>query len=832
MPDLCLEPSWILRGWGLRRTICCWFGLFLLVPKSAVPQTVGLSRWGPESGGTVSGIAQSGHTIYVGGYFSSVQSVVGGGVPVDPNTGGRVSDFPPVAGFVYAAIPDGADGWFVGGEFTGVGGKPRRNLAHVLAHGVVADWTPDADGIVQSLLIRGRTLVVGGAYTTLAGAHRDNIGAVDLYTGAALPWETGTDQGIVTMLARGDTMFMGGYFTEAAGQQRLGLASLDLRDGRLLPWNPGAGGSIYGLAAYKDTIIIGGRFGVLGGASRSCLGAVDMRSGLATTWDPGIIQDVPDRYIPASVVGLAMSHDTLYVGGVFDRIGGRPRSSLAAISIGRREVLDWDPQPVALEGFPAIVSYIALHAGRLYLAGAIKSIGGVATLFNPTTMSVDTRTALGSTTWHMAPNAGIMVIASDREDVFFGGFFTSVGDKIGRAGVAAFDAETGLPTGWRADIDGFLRTLVLRDGRIYLGGDFQRVNGVQRPFLAEVDSATGNPTNWEPHCSGPVWCVAVTESLVYAGGLFSLIGDSSRAFAAAIDRTSGVATAWHPRANDLVTAIVPDGNRVLLGGEFFRLGPAARLCVGAVDVLTGQPTPWDPKLNSSVSDIAVLDSVVYLGGGFTQVGGQPRLCAAAVDARTAGVLPWRADLFAVDPAATLQRLIVHDSTVYLGGRFFTINGTPRENLAAVEANTGELRDWKADINGNVWALGWGDAGLLVGGSFQRVGTTASSLIASVSPYSSQASGPPPIVPGTLGSLALTNPASENCFVRFGLGQIAMVGLQVFDLQGRVVQSVPRRLTTPGRQLIELSTAQLRTGCYVVRVSADGMVRSGKLVVVR
>ncbi|MEQ1831995.1 MAG: hypothetical protein ABL977_02985 [Candidatus Eisenbacteria bacterium] len=826
-----------MAGLGYRRAtttldalFCALAGLCLL-PAFALAQTVSLNRSGPEAGGIVNGIAQSGHTVYAGGDFGAVQSVVGGGIPVDPTTGAKAPGFPAVAGFVYAAIPDGADGWFVGGEFTGVEGKPRRNLAHILADGRVADWAPDPDGIVQSLVIQGRTLVVGGAYTTLAGTQRDNIGAVDLYTGVALPWATGTDQGIVSMVSRGDTLFMGGYFTQVAGAPRLGLAALDLRGGELLPWNPGAGGYIYALAAYQDTVIVGGRFVGLGGAGRYCLGAVDMRTGSATSWDPQLVQSIPDRFIPADAVGLALSHDTLYVGGVFDSIGGRSRNSLAAISLSQRAVLDWDPQPVAAEGFPAIITYLALHDGRLYLAGAVTHIGGLPTLRNPTTASIDTRTATADSSWHMAPNDGIWVISSDRKHVFFGGFFTSVGDRISRRGVAAFDVDTGAPTGWVADIDGYVRALAVDHGRIYIGGDFQHVNGVARPFLAEIDSATSEVTSWAPRCSGTVWSMAVTESLLYAGGQFGLIGDSARAYVAAISRNSGAATAWYPRPNDIVSAILPQTDRVLLGGAFSRLGDTVRLYAGATDTQIGTVTPWDPKPNSFVECLAATDSVIYLGGGFDHVGTQSRSCAAAVDTRTAQVLPWRADLYAVDTGPTLWRVIARDNAVYLGGRFFSINGVPRENLAAVDPGTGEPLDWRADANGTVWSLGWGTAGLLVGGRIQRVGNTAVSLIAAVSQFDSHGSGQPPVLPGTLGQLALTNPASERCFVRFGLGKVAMVDLQVFDLQGRMVHSVPRRLTSPGARLIEVPTRDLRAGCYAIKLSADGVTRTGKMVVI-
>ena len=74
-----------------------------------------------------------GNTLYVGGMFNFVGPVTGAGVPVDINTGSPSPDFPVVNGTVMTAIPDGAGGWYIGGQFTAVGASLRGNLAHVLA---------------------------------------------------------------------------------------------------------------------------------------------------------------------------------------------------------------------------------------------------------------------------------------------------------------------------------------------------------------------------------------------------------------------------------------------------------------------------------------------------------------------------------------------------------------------------------------------------------------------------------------------------------------------------------------------------------------------------
>src|SRR5438552_931094 len=83
--------------------------------------------------GSVSAAALSGNTLYIAGSFTEVGPATGGFVPIDTASALPVNGSPKVAGTVYAKVPDGSNGWYIGGSFTGVGGIPRRNLAHILA---------------------------------------------------------------------------------------------------------------------------------------------------------------------------------------------------------------------------------------------------------------------------------------------------------------------------------------------------------------------------------------------------------------------------------------------------------------------------------------------------------------------------------------------------------------------------------------------------------------------------------------------------------------------------------------------------------------------------
>src|SRR5262245_10133336 len=129
------------RGCAAASMVAC----ILATLANAQPQ------WGFDPTGRVLATARSGNTIYVGGFFDNICQVIGGGAITPLHTGAPIASSPKVAGSVFAAVSDGADGWFIGGSFTAVGGRARSNLAHILASGEIAEWLPNPDGYVLAL---------------------------------------------------------------------------------------------------------------------------------------------------------------------------------------------------------------------------------------------------------------------------------------------------------------------------------------------------------------------------------------------------------------------------------------------------------------------------------------------------------------------------------------------------------------------------------------------------------------------------------------------------------------------------------------------------------
>ena len=152
--------------------------------------------------GQVRAMASSGNTMYLGGDFTQLGPATGSGVPVAADTGVPQA-LPKIDGSVSVVLPDGVGGWYVGGNFTRIGGQTRLNLARLAADFSVTTWNPGPTNSVYALCLSGNRLYVGGGFTSIAGQSRSRIAAFDVTTGALQTWNPGADGLVFAIASRG-----------------------------------------------------------------------------------------------------------------------------------------------------------------------------------------------------------------------------------------------------------------------------------------------------------------------------------------------------------------------------------------------------------------------------------------------------------------------------------------------------------------------------------------------------------------------------------------------------------------------------------------------------
>ncbi|MGH2966132.1 MAG: beta strand repeat-containing protein [Solirubrobacterales bacterium] len=661
--------------------------------------------------GPVYTVATSGDTTYVGGQFSEVGPRTGPGVGISKATGKDIG-LAQVSGglnLIEAAMPDGSGGFYIGGDFTHVGGIARKNIAHIEADGSVDPaFDPQADSSVYALAKSGQTLYAGGTFSSIGGQPRNDIAALDASSGDATAWNPGANSTVFALQVSGATLYVGGAFSTVDGQSRHDMAAFETATGDLTAWDPNlTGGFVGAMAVSGQTVYVGGNFDTIGAQNRANIGAIDASSGAATNWAPA----APFGDIEA----LAVSPDgsTVYAGGNFSSLGGQPRKSIAALDATTGNATAWDPHANG----PGYVYSLIATGSTVYAAGSFDSIGGQ-TRHNLAALDASSGNA---TNWDPDANDVADALAISGQTIYAGGSFSSIGG-VPRRNLAALDVSTGEPTSWNPGPTtanpntGDVKALAVSGQTVYVGGFFTTIGGKARQYIAAVDASSGNATNWNPGADNTVEALDVSGQTVYAGGYFSSIGGQSRNRVAAIDAASGNATAWNPNAGTSphhVDALAVSGSTVYAGGDFTSIGGQARHNIAALDASSGNATAWDPSASSIVYALAVSGQTVYAGGFFTTIGGQTRNHIAALDASTGNATAWNPNA-----SASVTALVVAGQTVYVGGDFGLIGGQSRKFLAAVDASTGIPTAWDPHPKGNVDALAASaDGDLYVGGLF-------------------------------------------------------------------------------------------------------------------
>jgi hypothetical protein len=204
-------------------------------------------------------------TLYIGGRFTQVREnppgeggktlSVDNVAAIDVARGAPISDWHPrVTGdgaTVYSLAVEGGR-VFIGGNFTAVGGTPRKNLAEVSAeNGAVRPFAPavgDAASVVRTLLTDNSRLYIGGDFAQIAEGDkvftRGKLAAFNLATDQLdQEWKPRTSNTVrdLEFGATGNTIFVAGAFSSITGSDgtqevRQSVARVYADTGDLHPW--------------------------------------------------------------------------------------------------------------------------------------------------------------------------------------------------------------------------------------------------------------------------------------------------------------------------------------------------------------------------------------------------------------------------------------------------------------------------------------------------------------------------------------------------------------------------------------------------------------------
>lgn len=209
------------------------------------------------------------------------------------------------------------------------------------------------------------------------------------------------------------------------------------------------------------------------------------------------------------------------------------------------------------------------------------------------------------------------------------------------------------------------------------------------PETARAQTATPGSLVPTWGVNGPVSMLDIDGSTLYVGGQFDYVGPETGGFGIAGATGSG---AVNTAAGVLegAAAIVADGS----GGWFLLTGAPGASLQSILHVLaTGQRDPsWAPPVvTGGGSGLALSGGRLYVWGFVTAVNGTPRAGIAALDAATGAVLPWDAQIVHASPGALgVIEAAFDGGRAYIGGFFTSVGGQARRWLAVLDAATGAV----------------------------------------------------------------------------------------------------------------------------------------------
>ncbi len=298
-----------------------------------------------HTGNRVVALAATGSAVYAAGEFFAVDGQDRSHLAALDAQTGDVTPFAAAyrASAVRTLATDGST-LYAGGDIGYVDpGASRRFLAsYDLASGQITALNPTvSDNFpgVYAIGLLGSTLYAGGSFSSIAGAPRDNVAAIDATSGAATPFDpdAGAGAGPLAISVRqlsvlGSTVYLGGEFVEIGGQPRYGLAAVSALTGAVLPFQADA---------HEDGLLSPGLFPIgalaVSGSSVYAAGISPsdelerhrLRAYHATTGD-GTGFNAQPAGGAANV--LAASGSSLYAGGAFSGFGRRATGSFARLT--------------------------------------------------------------------------------------------------------------------------------------------------------------------------------------------------------------------------------------------------------------------------------------------------------------------------------------------------------------------------------------------------------------------------------------------------------------------------------------------------------------------
>ncbi len=333
--------------------------------------------WNPNPSQIVTLLAQGNGVLYTGGPFDTFGGIRRPYLAALDIATGRPTDWSPKFAGASSGVHDLAlagDSLFAGGEIESIAGEVRRGLCAVrLADASLLPFDANLIGfpaIVSRLAVSGTNLFIHGSFRLPGESTSPGFAVLDTQAGGAIDWRPAPAGTVRSFTVGRDRLYLAGTFSELGGQPRAGVGAYHISSHTLMDWQPVTDAPIEKFVLGGGRLLLGGGFTKVNGLARRFVASVDPISGILHPWSltPAqpfdamvtigtVFYSVQPAATPFEMAGLAVDYagspaeswnpvfffrrpanllvakKTLFAGGSFAKVNGRPRPTLAAFPI-------------------------------------------------------------------------------------------------------------------------------------------------------------------------------------------------------------------------------------------------------------------------------------------------------------------------------------------------------------------------------------------------------------------------------------------------------------------------------------------------------------------
>ena len=487
--------------------------------STTAPASVDAS-WNPSPNNTVDGLKYAGSQLYVCGGFSTIGGLANNYIArLSPSgTGAADSAWMPICDKPVSCLESDSTYIYLGGLFSHINSTTVRNALcrFQLASGAAtldATWNPNCNGQVTTMLSSGAALFIAGVFQTVSGQPRYFLAKVpESGTGAADPSFIPNPNGaVLDMKFSGESLLCGGRFSTTVGAISAAFALLDPTNGSAsagFSGNVGNIGNLYCMLPVSGgKTMIGGIFDTVNGVGRKGLARLNADGSLDTSSQSDLF-----GYNP-TVNDMKVDGSYLYIAGNFYKAGGVAVTHVARMNLATGAVDGtWNPHPYTpLNCLETDGANVYIGASGLFNVGistnlATVTVANIARITKTSPPTVDS-------TWTpliVGPDgdpaiASVNAMIYDGANLIVGGNFgfvvnpnnVTTGNTQRVDLVKLSTTSWGPPTaGYATIFDNTIRSMLLLNGNLYVGGDFVGVNSTYQYYVAKINPADGS---WDPN---------------------------------------------------------------------------------------------------------------------------------------------------------------------------------------------------------------------------------------------------------------------------------------------------------------------------------------------